>query len=95
MEVFGSKGMVQTANNTPNTARYSGADAVTEDLPLNFFMDRYVDSYVREMKEFIRCIAENQEPPVTGLDAKAPVLIGKAARLSHDQHRPVKIAEIT
>ena len=94
VEVFGSKGMVQTSNNTPNTARYSGADAVSEDLPLNFFMERYIDSYVREMKEFIQCVAEDREVPVTGIDGRMPVLIGKAARLSHDQHRPVKVSEI-
>jgi myo-inositol 2-dehydrogenase/D-chiro-inositol 1-dehydrogenase len=94
VEVFGSKGMVQTSNNTPNTARYSGPDAVSEDLPLNFFMERYIDSYVREMKEFIQCVAEDREVPVTGIDGRMPVLIGKAARLSHDQHRPVKVSEI-
>jgi myo-inositol 2-dehydrogenase / D-chiro-inositol 1-dehydrogenase len=94
VEVFGSKGMVQTSNNTPNNAKFSGPDAVSEDLPLNFFMERYVDSFVREMKEFIRCVAEDGEPPVTGIDAKMPVMIGQAARLSYDQHRPVKVAEI-
>jgi myo-inositol 2-dehydrogenase/D-chiro-inositol 1-dehydrogenase len=94
VEVFGSKGMVQTANNTPNTAKYSGPEDVSEDLPLNFFMERYIDSYIRELKEFIHCVAENREPPVTGLDGRMPVVIGKAARLSHDQHRPVKISEI-
>lgn len=94
VEVFGSQGMVQTANNTPNTAKYSGPDAVSEDLPLNFFMDRYIDSYVREMKAFIQCILEDRAPPVTGLDGRMPVVIGRAARLSHDQHRPVRIAEV-
>jgi len=94
VEVFGSKGMAQTSNNTPNNARYSGAEAVCEDLPLNFFMERYVESYVREMREFVRSVAEGGEPPVTGIDGKMPVMIGKAARLSYDQHRPVKVAEV-
>ncbi len=94
VEVFGSKGMVQTSNNTPNTAKFSGPDVVSEDLPLNFFMERYIDSYVREMKEFIGCVSEGREPPVTGIDGRMPVLIGKAARLSYDQHRPVRVAEI-
>ncbi len=94
VEVFGSKGMAQTANNGANNARVSGPDEVSEDLPLNFFMDRYVDSYVREMREFVRCVAEGSEPPVTGYDGKMPVRIGKAARLSYDQHRPVRVSEI-
>jgi len=94
VEVFGSKGMAQTSNNTPNNARLSGAEAVCEDLPLNFFMERYIDSYIREVREFIRSVAEGIEPSVTGIDGKMPVMIGKAARLSYDQHRPVKVAEV-
>ena len=94
VEVFGSKGMAQSSNNTANNVIYSGAQAVSQDLPLRFFMDRYIESYVREMAEFIRCVAEDREPPVTGLDGKMPVMIGKAARLSLDLHRPVKVSEI-
>ncbi len=94
VEVFGSKGMAQTSNNTSNNARLSGAEAVCEDLPLNFFMERYVDSYIQELREFVRSVAEGTETPVAGIDGKMPVMIGKAARLSYDQHRPVKVAEV-
>jgi myo-inositol 2-dehydrogenase/D-chiro-inositol 1-dehydrogenase len=94
VEVFGSKGMAQSANNTPNNVTYSGPDAVSRDLPLRFFMDRYIESYVAEMTAFIRCVAEDSEPSVTGLDGKMPVKIGMTARLSLDLHRPVKVSEI-
>lgn len=40
MEVFGSKGMVQSANVSPNQCVVSTAESVHRDLPLNFFMDR-------------------------------------------------------
>jgi len=94
VEVFGSKGMVNVENNTPNRARLSTAQAVQEDLPLFFFMQRYVDSYIAEMKEFIRCVAEDRVPSVTGIDGRIPVVMGKAARLSFDRNRPVKLSEI-
>ncbi len=94
VEVFGSKGMVNVENNTPNRARLSTSRAVQEDLPLFFFVQRYVDSYIAEMKEFIRCVAEDRVPSVTGIDGRIPVVMGKAARLSFDRNRPVKLSEI-
>jgi myo-inositol 2-dehydrogenase/D-chiro-inositol 1-dehydrogenase len=94
VEVFGSKGMVQVENKTPTDASLSLADGVMTDLPLYFFLERYTDSFLLEMREFIKCVGEGGEPPVTGIDGKMSVKIGKAARLSFDTHRPVKVAEI-
>ena len=94
VEVFGSKGMVQTENKTPTSARVSGPEGVITDLPLYFFLERYTDSFVLEMREFIQCVVDGTEPTATGIDGEMSVKIGKAARLSYDEHRPVKVAEI-
>lgn len=40
VEVFGSKGMIQSENLRPNVCTISNAESVHQDLPLNFFMDR-------------------------------------------------------
>jgi myo-inositol 2-dehydrogenase/D-chiro-inositol 1-dehydrogenase len=95
VEVFGSKGMASTENNTPNRSRLSTSDGVREDLPLYFFMERYIESYLNEMNAFIECIIEDKVPPVTGQDARVPVVMGKAARLSYEQNRPVALSEIS
>jgi myo-inositol 2-dehydrogenase / D-chiro-inositol 1-dehydrogenase len=95
VEVFGSKGMIQTENRTPNDARLSGVDGIISDKPLYFFLERYMDSYFVEVRDFIRCVGEGGEPSATGIDGKMSVKIGKAARLSFDSHRPVKVSEIT
>lgn len=94
VEAFGSLGMAETANRRPNEVRVSGKTEISEDPPLNFFMERYIDSYVSEMHEFVGSVADNREPPVTGFDGRMPVAIGYAARRSFDEHRPVKLAEI-
>jgi myo-inositol 2-dehydrogenase/D-chiro-inositol 1-dehydrogenase len=94
VEVFGSKGMAQSGNNSPNNVIMSGAAAVSRDLPLNFFMERYLDSFLQEMREFITCVSTGAEPPVGGADGRASVRIGIAARKSHDEGRPVKMSEI-
>ena len=95
VEVFGSKGMVNTENNTPNRTRLSTEAAVQEDLPLYFFMERYTESYLNEMNAFIQCIQEDKDPPVSGADARVPVIMGKTARLSYEQNRPVTLSEVS
>jgi len=60
-------------------------------LPLYFFVERYVDSYIAELSAFIRCVQEDTLPPVTGLDGRIPVQIGYAAQKSLVEGRPVRI----
>jgi myo-inositol 2-dehydrogenase/D-chiro-inositol 1-dehydrogenase len=74
VEVFGSKGSISTGNNYPNAATIQGAQNVHRDLPFNFFMDRYVESYIAEMKAFIACIQQDTQPPVTGQDGRIPCI---------------------
>jgi myo-inositol 2-dehydrogenase/D-chiro-inositol 1-dehydrogenase len=94
VEVFGSGGCVSADNNYPNTAVVSDGRRVHRDLPLNFFMERYVDSYVAEMEAFIQCVQLDMEPPVSGLDGRIPVIMGYAAQRSYAENRPVKLSEI-
>ncbi|NIO71448.1 MAG: inositol 2-dehydrogenase [Anaerolineae bacterium] len=94
VEVFGSEGMVAVSNNTPDTAVYSNAEGVHSSLPLFFFVERYTESYVAEMKEFIECIQRDQTPSVTGIDGRIPVVMGYAAMKSYEENRPVKLSEI-
>jgi myo-inositol 2-dehydrogenase/D-chiro-inositol 1-dehydrogenase len=95
VEVFGSAGMLATENNTPNRVRFSTAQAVQEDLPLNFFMERYIESYVAEMEAFVDCILQDGDPPVGGIDGRMPVMLGMAARMSYEQNRPVALSELS
>lgn len=94
VEVFGSEGMVAVSNNTPDSAVVSSAQGVTGPLPLFFFLERYVDSYVAELKDFIDAIQQDKPTPVTGVDGRIPVIMGYAARKSYEENRPVKLSEI-
>lgn len=94
VEVFGSNGAVRTANNYTNTALLSDRHSVRRDLPLNFFMDRYVDSYIAEMKAFVEAVLEDTRVAVSGRDGRIAVVMGLMARRSYDENRPVKISEI-
>jgi len=94
VEVFGSAGCATADNNYPNTAMISDAQRVYRDLPLNFFMERYIESYVAEIRAFVDCVLNDTPPPVTGLDGRVPVVMGYAAKRSLAEGRPVKLTEI-
>ncbi|WP_313070923.1 inositol 2-dehydrogenase [Lacrimispora sp.] len=94
-EVFGSKGMVATANDTESSAILSTADGVTGEKPLYFFLERYMQSFAKEVNCFIEAIENNTDTPLGVLDGLKPVLMGIAAKKSVEEHRPVKISEIT
>ncbi len=94
VEVFGSAGMVAVSNNTPDTHLLSDAQGVHAALPLYFFMERYTESFIAEMTEFVQCAQKDATPPVTGRDGRAPVVIGLAAQQSLRENRPVRLSEI-
>ena len=94
VEVFGSAGMVCTENNSPHRAVYSDAQGVHAALPLHFFIERYVESYIAEMAAFIRCLQDDTPPPVSGADGRMAVVIGHAAKRSCAGRRPVRLDEI-
>ena len=93
-EVFGSKGMVATANDTLSTAVLSNADGVTGEKPLYFFLERYMQSFATEVKGFISAIENDTDTLVGVEDGLKPVLMGIAAKKSVEEHRPVKLSEI-
>ena len=94
VEVFGSKGAVHINNNYPNAAIISDGSSIRHDLPLYFFVERYTESYIAEVQAFAQAVIQNKPTPVTGLDGRAPVLMGLAAKLSIDENRPVKLSEV-
>jgi myo-inositol 2-dehydrogenase/D-chiro-inositol 1-dehydrogenase len=95
VEVFGSKGSVVVSNDRPHTAVYSNSDSVQSAKPLYFFLERYMESYLAEMKVFIESIQQDTPPPVTGIDGRIPVVMGLAAWKSYRGNRPVKLNEIS
>ena len=93
-ELFGSKGMVATSNDTVSSAVISNADGVTGEKPLFFFLERYMGSFSEEMRQFTEAVITDTEVPVGIHAGLQSVKIGLAARKSVEEHRPVKISEI-
>jgi myo-inositol 2-dehydrogenase/D-chiro-inositol 1-dehydrogenase len=94
VEILGSSGSITTGNCFPNQAIISTATEIHRDLPLNFFMERYTDSFVNEMQAFVHAVLRDEPTQVNGRDGRLAVLIGLAARKSYDERRPVRLEEV-
>jgi myo-inositol 2-dehydrogenase/D-chiro-inositol 1-dehydrogenase len=94
IEVFGSKGSASAGNRTPDAHVLADAAGVHEAKPLHFFLERYAEAYVIEMRAFVAAVLNDRTPPATGVDGLQPVIMGLAATKSLREGRPVKLSEI-
>lgn len=95
VEILGSGGSISTDNCYPNQAVLRTSKAVWRELPLHFFMDRYTESFINELRAFVDAVVEDIPVPVTGIDGRIPIVMGLAARKSYDEHRPVRLEEVS
>ncbi|MCH3964811.1 MAG: inositol 2-dehydrogenase [Clostridium sp.] len=93
-EVFGSKGQVGISNDFKSSAVISTSEGVTGEKPMFFFLERYIQAYAEEIREFVDAIVNDENTPVNADDGLKAVLIGLAAKKSLHENRPVKISEI-
>jgi myo-inositol 2-dehydrogenase / D-chiro-inositol 1-dehydrogenase len=94
VEVFGTKGAAVAENDAPSTVKFSCEAGVIGEKPLYFFLERYQQAFVDEMRAFLEAVARDQPTPVTGEDGMQDLRVGLAAKLSLAQGRPVKLTEI-
>jgi myo-inositol 2-dehydrogenase/D-chiro-inositol 1-dehydrogenase len=91
VEVFGSAGMAASENPLAHTAVVRSAAGTREATLPYFFLERYIPSYLREWEAFVEAVSTGVTPPVTGRDARAPLVIGLAAWTSLREGRPVRV----
>jgi myo-inositol 2-dehydrogenase / D-chiro-inositol 1-dehydrogenase len=92
LEVFGSEGMICNDNLRPTTLRHSGAAHTgREDPLLNFFIERYAESYARELDAFVEAVTRKSPMPVDGEDGRRALLLADAAVASVASGKPVSV----
>ena len=64
-------------------------------FPKDFFITRYKQAYINEMKEFINCLMNNNIPSVGIKNAIMSIRIALAAKLSYIENRKVELREIS
>lgn len=82
IEVLCSDGCVMVGNPTPTEVVVADHKSVSGDRPLHFFVERYRDAFVEEMRHFVDCILNDQEPIVGGDDGRIAVQLAYAANES-------------
>lgn len=94
VEVHCEKGCVQDGNVLEHQAYISTDGGIQTAKPTWFFLERYNDAFVEEIKAFIAAVQKDQEVPVGGKDGLEPVRIALAAKKSLEERRPVQLSEI-
>ncbi|KAI0561594.1 inositol 2-dehydrogenase [Gracilaria domingensis] len=93
IEVFGSKGTINSNNRAPDTVVVSNEHGLASGLPYSFFMDRYADAYSGAMTAFVNMIKEGTPAPCSGFDGRASIVAAMAAARSHSEGRLVRLEE--
>ncbi|MGB1506649.1 MAG: inositol 2-dehydrogenase [Acidimicrobiales bacterium] len=94
VEAFGSDGMAQSTNPHEVNAVLATGDGYRQSPLQHFFLERYAVSYLDQWAAFVDAVEHGTPTPVSGLDGRAPLVIGMAAKKSMDEGRPVQISEI-
>lgn len=93
LEVFGSGGLACAGNKEPVGAELWDAEGRRRGKIHNFFLERYREAYILEMRDFVDCLRTGREPAVSGEDGLQALLLGLAAKQSMVEQRPVAVTE--
>ena len=94
VEVFGSLGVASSQNWPLHSAVTMNANGGTSAPLQNFFIERYRQSYQSEWRSFVAAVSGHGPMPVSGLDGRAALVLGLAARRSVENGRIVEIDEV-
>jgi myo-inositol 2-dehydrogenase/D-chiro-inositol 1-dehydrogenase len=92
IEAFGEKGMLISHNQQPTTLERHDSGGIRRDPLLRFFIERYAQSYARELDDFIGAIAAKRPPSITLADGRRALAIAEAAVASAKSGAIIRIA---
>lgn len=92
IEVFGSKGMTQVDNLSPNHTSIHNNSGQQAKRPYQFFIDRYADSFRQEIDHFVDHINQEQPILVNAYDAYRATQVAIAAQESYKKRKPITIS---
>lgn len=93
-EILGTQGTIQIGYLRETPITILKKEGVSHDT-VPFFMERFEQSYISQLKDFIDKAGKQKEPSVTIEDGERALLIGHASTHSHDVRQPVAIENRT
>ena len=91
IEVFGSRGMLRAENQVENTVKHYSCEHTQQANPLHFFLERYQQAYLLELRSFYDVWLNKKPSPVSGWDGLQALRIAKAAKQSLETNLPVAL----
>lgn len=80
IEAVCDNGTVIAGNRRATTLEYWTAEATEAKEPLlHFFVERYREAYVRELRAFVDAVRDKRRPPVTFEDGRRALILADAA----------------
>ncbi|MEM9577869.1 MAG: inositol 2-dehydrogenase [Pseudomonadota bacterium] len=91
IEVHGSKGMLQAANQLEHQVTLAGTDGFTTAPNQHFFLERYEAAYLAEMHAFVAALNAGTQPSPGIADGVAAQRLADAAARSLEQAKPQRL----
>ena len=92
IEVFGSKGMLMTKNINENSTIYYSKNSTAAEKPhLNFFLERYEDSFINQLDNFVNSCINNRKASVSFEDCRKALEICESLYLSAKTGKSIKL----
>ena len=93
VEIFGSKGMMISNNQTPTSVQKFSQDSTESRDPIHyFFIERYEQAYKDQFNDFVQTIKNNVSPSVSFEDGRNALILANAAYESYNTGRVIDIA---
>ena len=89
IEAFGEKGMLISGNHQPTSLERHSSEGTRRDPLLYFFIDRYAESYRREIDAFVEAIEAGTTPAIGLEDGRRALMIAEAGVRSAKSGVPV------
>ena len=90
-EVLGAKGMLQAGNHKPTEVFAHTAEAISQDKPEHFFLERYRVAYANEMEHFFDAMEQDTTPRATINDGVKALELADAATRSWREKRVIEL----
>lgn len=92
IELFGERGMLVSNNPTPtNVERFSSGATAARPVLYPFFIERYAESYVREIDAFVDALESHKPPSPSFEDGRRALLLADAAADSASSGRSIAV----
>jgi myo-inositol 2-dehydrogenase/D-chiro-inositol 1-dehydrogenase len=90
-EIFGSKSAVMIGDGRDTPLYRLDSSGVWSDH-IYWFLDRFDDAYVTEIRAFVDCLREDRPVPITGADGRAALAMAYAAEASVQENAPISMS---